>query len=216
MKLFESSVVIGCDQSPDQIKDARAIRAVLESFGLRVHLYDLTRKRDALQFLAGEIADCEYVVLCCHGGPGDMIKLRMSDQKDGDYDCPDGWEIIDFALTADNIPDHVRGRGRTLLCVACAAGQETLAQAFFMAGYRAYIASSQSVLGWAGILFVIGFFYHLITANRIDDAPTSYTDAEAVSLASRMDAQCARGTLPFRYFTQAQEQETQTNSRESG
>ena len=40
MKLFDS-VVIGCDNSAYSFQAANAIRTTLESFGLRVHLYDL-------------------------------------------------------------------------------------------------------------------------------------------------------------------------------
>jgi hypothetical protein len=88
MKLFETSVAIACDMSPDMIRDARALRGVLECYGLRVHLYDLTRKRDALLFLSGDIADCEYVILCCHGRSGPAVALQVIDQKNGDYECP--------------------------------------------------------------------------------------------------------------------------------
>ena len=158
-----------------------------------------------LQFLAGEIADCEYVVLCCHGGLGHTIDLRVIEQKDSDYDTPDGWEVVTFSLTPENIPDYVRGKGRVLICGACSAGTETLAQAFFTAGYKAYIASGAAVYGLAGILFEIGFFYHLMSVTRIDQALTNCTEQEAVMLAARMDAKDPRGTLPFRYFSPNQE-----------
>ncbi len=66
MKLYKS-VVICCDKSPKLFQDATAIRAALEAFGLRVHLYDLAQKRGALEFLAGAMPECDYVILFCHG-----------------------------------------------------------------------------------------------------------------------------------------------------
>ncbi len=208
MKLFDT-VVIGCDNSPDMIKDARAIRAALEVFGLRVYLYDLTRRRETLQFLAGEIPSCEYVVLCCHGSSdrdgSPQIGLQVVDQRDGDYDKGDGWEQVEFGLTPANIPAIVGGNGRTLICYACGAGGEAFAQAFLNAGCRAYIAAGgRGAYANAAVLFVIGFFYHLVTATRIDDEPTSHTDAEAVLLASAMDADYPRGTRAFHYFSSPQ------------
>ena len=205
MNLFDS-VVIGCDNSLDMIKDARAIRAVLETFGLRVHLYDLTRKREALQFLAGGFSPCQYVILCCHGGDdpdaGAQINLQVVDQAGGDYDNAANWERVTVSLTPANIPDIVRGMGRTLICYACGSGREPFARAFLEAGYKAYIAPIGSgVYGNAAVLFVLGLFYHLLTASRLDDEPTCHTDHEAVSLAAEFDANTPRGTRPFRYYS---------------
>ena len=53
------------------------------------------------------------------------------------------------------------------------------------------------------MLFVIAFFYHLLTESRIDDAPTHYTDREAVALASALDADYPRGTRTFHYYSAA-------------
>ncbi len=205
MKLFES-VVIGCDNSPDMIRDARTIRAVLETFGLRVHLYDLTRKREALQFLAGEIPQCDYVVLCSHGwndpDEGAQISLQVVDQADGDYDNAAHWESVTLGLTPANIPDMAQGMGRTLICYACGSGREPFAQAFLKAGYKAYIAPrGDGVYGNAGVLFIIGLFYHLMTATRIGDEPTCHTDQEAVALAAALDANTPRGTCAFHYYS---------------
>ncbi len=51
------------------------------------------------------------------------------------------------------------------------------------------------------MLFVIAFFYHLLTESRIDDAPTCYMDRKAVALASALDADYPRGTRTFHYYS---------------
>lgn len=90
--------------------------------------------------------------------------------------------------------------GRTLNCLACGSGQESFAQAFFQAGYKAYIAPrGDGAYANAGVLFVLGFFYHLLTAARLGDNPTNYTNQEAVALAATIDADYTRGTRAFHY-----------------
>lgn len=205
MKLYQS-VVICCDMSAKIFQDATAIRAALEAFGLRVHLYDLVQKRSALEAFAGAIPECDYVVLLCHGGRdadgSPQLNLKVVDQKDGDYANPNGWEVVNFTLTPANIPEYVNGKGRTLICLSCGAGQEAFAEAFLKAGFAGYIASQgDGSYANAAILFVIAFFYHLLTESRIDDAPTYYTDREAVALASALDADYPRGTRTFHYYS---------------
>lgn len=204
MKMYQS-VVICCDKTPKLFQDATAVRAALEAFGLRVHLYDLAQKRGALEFLAGAIPPCDYIVLFCHGGRdsngGRQLGLTVVDQANGDYDNPDGWERVTVGLTPANIPDYVQGMGRTLICVGCGAGQEEFAQAFLKAGFKGYIApQADYIYANAAMMFVIGFFYHLLTESRIDDNPTKYTDQEALVLASTIDGDHPRGTRIFRYY----------------
>lgn len=204
MKLYQS-VVICCDMSEKVIEEATAIRAALEAFGLRVHLYALAQKRNALEVLAGTMPECDYVVLLCHGGQeadgSPQLNLKVVDQKNGDYDNPNGWEVVNFSLTPANIPEYVNGKGRTLICLSCGGGQEAFAEAFFKAGFAGYIASQgDGIYANAAILFVIGFFYHLLTESRIGDAPTHHTDREAVALASALDADYPRGTRTFHYY----------------
>ena len=205
MKLYKS-VVICCDKSPKLFQDATAIRAALEAFGLRVHLYDLAQKRGALEFLAGAMPACDYVILFCHGGRdaegGARLNLTVVDQVDGDYDNPRGWERVQVDLTPASIPDYVKGLGRTLICVACGAGQEAFAQAFLKAGYKGYIAPQGDYINAnAAMVFVIAFFYHLLTESRIEDEPTNHTDQQAVALASALDADYPRGTRTFHYYS---------------
>ncbi len=206
MKLYES-VVICCDKVSKQFQDATAVRAALEAFGVRVHLYDLAQKRGALEFFAGAMPECKYVVLFCHGATNAdgewQLGLQVVDQVDGDYDNRRGWERVTVGLTPANIPDLVRGMGRTLICLGCGAGRESFAQAFLKAGYRAYIAPEGNYVNAnAAMLFVIGFFYHLLTEGRLEDRRVGLTDQDSVTLASVLDADyhpC--GTRAFHYYS---------------
>lgn len=205
MKLYDSVVVI-CDNSRRMTQDANAIRTVLEAFGLRVYLYDLVQKRDALEVLAEGFPECEFVILCCHGysdpNGGPQIVLEVIDQVDGDYNKCGGWEKSTINLTPANISDYFSGNGRTLLSIACGSGKELLAKAFLQADFKAYIApGGAGVHTNSTILFVIGFFYHLLAATRLEDEPLHHTHQEAVSLAAQSDADYTQGTRAFHYYS---------------
>ncbi len=205
MKMYRS-VVICCDKSAKIFQDATAIRAALEAFGARVHLYDLAQKRSAMEMLAGTMPDCDYVVLLCHGGQSasgePQLNLEVVDQKNGDYDNSNDWELVNIILTPTSIPEIVSGKGRTLICLGCGAGQEPFGQAFLTAGFKDYIAPQGDYINAnAAMIFVIAFFYHLLTESRIDDEPTAHTNQEAVALASALDGDYPRGTQMFRYYS---------------
>ena len=105
-------------------------------------------------------------------------------------------------MTPANIPEYVNGKGSTLICLSCGAGQEAFAEAFLKAGFAGYIAAEgNDIYANAAMLCVIAFSYHLLTARRLDDAPTYYTDREAAALASALDADYPRGTRTFHYYS---------------
>lgn len=202
MKLFDS-VVIACDHSPDMFSMAKAIQGVLEEFGLRVHFYRLVQKKNVLDFLARQIPACEYVVLCCHGRGSDddmNITLQVVDQVDGEYDNPNGWDLITFKLTPANIPQYIKDAQGTFISLACGSGREPFAKAFLESGYKSYIAPVlRSYNGDAAVLFTIGLFYHLLASDRDFDKRT-YTDKEAVERAAALDSDFELGTRVFRYY----------------
>ena len=183
---------------------ANGIRSVLESQGLNVHFYNLMQKRSVLQFLAGQVPETQYTVICCHGGgsleTGKEMSFQVIHQKDDDYENPNNWERVTFGLTPANIPQCVQGKGRTIISIACGSGQEDFAQAFLAAGCHAYIApQGDYVDSNASVLFVAGFFYHLLAEAR-GSQPKTYTIEEAVQRAAAMDADCTQGTRLFRYY----------------
>lgn len=199
MKLFDE-VAVACDLK--MIEEANAIRAVLESFRLRVRFHRFVRRRNVVEFFGDSPGGCEYTVLVCHGmGDAEEPKIRFEvvDQAEGKMDAPEGWEDAPFDLTPSTITKVVAGARGTLVSVACGSGRKPLAEAFLAAGYEAYVAPVEEYYdGDSAVLFVAGFFYHLLAEDR-DYAPMSYTAREATERAAAMDEHFELGTRAFRY-----------------
>lgn len=204
MKPFETVTVV-CDQGGGMQRLAQSIRAFLEGQGLHVHFYNLVQKRDVLKLLAGQFPPTRYTVICCHGGEspetGKQFSFEVVHQKDDDYENPNGWERITFALTPANIAQYVGGEGRTFLSIACGSGHEDFARAFLEAGCDAFIAPRAGYVdSAASVLFVAGFFYFLLAESR-DEERVIYSEEEAVQRASGMDADYTYGTRSFFCYT---------------
>jgi hypothetical protein len=197
VKMFDR-VVIGTDLASLDI--AHAIRSSLELFRLHVYLDWFVQKRNVLDFLAGNVPDSDYVVLCCHGlqgvkdpsGVTPMAFLDLSDQVDGK------WVGTDVALTPANIPGLVKLPGRTIIALGGEAGREPLARAFLESGCRAYVGPDDHVDQDSTALFAIAFFYHLLAPDR--DSRLRWTDRQAAELAARFDPDSREGTHVFRYY----------------
>jgi len=195
MKLFER-VAIVCDHTPEMLEMAGALRAMLESFTLRVDFHHLIQKRQMLDFFA-QSPEADFTVLFTHG-EGKQLTFTVVDQEDGDFEAVHGWEEVKFALTPENIPEVVRGAHGTLIAVGCGGGKLTFADAFLAAGYEAFVgAATDYVDGNASLLFLVGFFYHLLAESQ-DYAPQGYTIEEAVVRASEIDRDFAEGMQAFR------------------
>lgn len=201
MRMFDD-VMVACDHL--MLQEAEAVRAVLESFALRVHFYRLYQKYDVLDFFAGKgVPECDYTVLVCHGTgrtEGEAaIALDVGEQEDDDPRAPTGWEPMEFLLTPKNIPEVVTGARGTLVSIACGSGRRPLAGAFLKAGYSSYVAPIDGYDGDAVLLFVTGFFYHLLAEDR-DLCERSYSEEEAVERAAAMDREFEHGTRVFRHY----------------
>jgi hypothetical protein len=198
VKPFDS-VVIG--SARDTFAEAQAMRAALESYLLNVHLYWFRQKRNLMDFLAGHVADADYVVLCCHGHPrvaGDpstteVIVHDLVEEIDG------RWEAGDVALGPDAIRETVKLPGRAVITCGCATGTEPIARAFLDSGCRAYIGPVASADQDAGPLFVSAFFYSLLRPNV--DPRVSMTEQRATGLAAGIDTLSREGTHVLRYYS---------------
>lgn len=204
MKFFDTVTVV-CDQGGGMQQLAQGIRAFLEGQGLYVHFYNLVQKRAVLRLLTGEMPFTQYTVICCHGDEhpetGRQLSFQVVHQKDDDYENPNDWERITFGLTPTNIPQYVKGNGRTLISLACGSGHEEFAEAFLKAGCSAYIAPREAYVDSnASVLFVAGFFYHLLAESR-DAERITYSEAEAVQRAAAIDADYTYGTRPFHFYS---------------
>jgi len=199
MKMFDSVVVV-CDQWSLDI--ATAIRASLELFRLRVHFYFCVQKQNVLDVLAGQIPPSDYVVLCSHGIDTEKIDVASPDSHQAGFqvvDMIDGeWKSIWLALTPSKVAQYVSLAGRTVISGGCSSGREPLARAFLRSGCLAYLGPIEDVDQDADALFIIGFFYHLLSRDRHTDL--SCSDKEAAELEGRFDTRARSGTHLFRYY----------------
>lgn len=201
-----SSVVLACDD--DMLRQAMALRAVLEQFGLRVHFYHLIQKGHLLDFLAGARVKSDYTVLCCHGicteedGPHLLLNVIEQALPETPQDSGDGeWHTVFLRLTPALLSKHLKKGHGTFISTGCSTGQQEMAEVFLNAGYSAYIGCANNIDAGSGTLFVLGFFHHLLAGER--DLPTeTYDDQEAVERARSIDSGAIEwGTNGFRYFT---------------
>ena len=200
-KDFVSAVIV-CDNAPGTFQQAIAIRSILEAFHVRVSFYQLVRKNDLLDFLLGNYSDCDYVIWFCYGSPGidgeDGLNFQVVHQKDNNYTSKSGWEQINFTLKPSTVSQYVKNPKGTLICGA-ASGQ-LWAEAFISAGYQGYIAPTNQDLSCnSEILFLTGFFYHLLIHN-LDYTNQRLTLQESVIAAASMDSYYEYGTKLFRYY----------------
>ena len=204
MKFFETVTVV-CDQGAGMQGLAESIRTFLEGQELHVQFYNLVQKRDVLKFFAGDFPLTRYAVICCHGSEvadtGKQMSFEVVHQKKDNYENAEGWERITFSLTPANIVQHVQGKGRTFISLACGSGHQDFADAFLKAGCSAFIAPQSAYVDTsAGLLFTAGFFYFLMAEAR-DYERIVYSEAEAVQRASLIDPDYTYGTRPFRCYT---------------
>lgn len=201
MKLF-STVAIVTDHT--MVEDASALRAVLEAFSVRVEFFRLVQRPQVLSFFQQEQQQ-DYTIIFCHGNgepPGDLhLALKVVDQKDGDYEAPEGWAPTTVKVTPAFVKENIRGRVGTLISTACGSGRRPLADAFIDAGYNSYIAPVEPYYNsQAGIAFLTSFFYLLLSEDR-DYAEIKYSEVEAVQAAVELDSEFAYGPNAFRRYT---------------
>jgi hypothetical protein len=197
MQMFDS-VVIACDQINLDI--ATAIRGVLEGFRLHVYLHVCVQERNVLDVLAGKIPHSSYVILCATGGGFQVVT-----QREG------VWGPACVVLTPDFVRQKVALAERGIISMGCGTGRQELAQAFLHTGCRAFLGPDDlgpedvHIDQDANALFVITFFYHLLSGVR---SPAHHrveaeaeAEAEAVRRAAAADSDLREGTHLYRYYT---------------
>ena len=210
LRMF-TPVAIVCDRT--MLREAHALRGVLESFALQVDFHYFIQKRQILDFFA-QPRNYAYTIIFCHGSgktAEDMhLRLEVVDQEAGDYDTPgdEGWDFVVVELTPAKIAEYVQNRDGTLLSTACGSGREPLAEAFLKSGYRSYIAPVHLddpeeiyVDLDSSLVFFTNFFYYLMDGVDRDYSTTTYTEQEAVEKASQLDPDFRFGTKIFRRHT---------------
>jgi len=177
------------------IEEARAIRAALESFRLRVELHRLVQRWQAEDFFGRRAKDYEHLVLCAHGTEG-RIKLEVIEPK---KDNPELGEFVGYLLKPATIPDQESGFRGTLISTACCSGQEAFGTAFLKAGCRAYLGPTGYADLTSATLYVIAFFYFLHYEDLLP-SPEKYTIAEAAEAARLVDRRARLGTKLWRLY----------------
>jgi hypothetical protein len=186
-------VGIVCDHT--LIEEARAIRAALEAFRLRVELHRLVQRWQAQDFFAHRAKDYEHLVLCGHGNE-QRIKLEVIEPK---KDNPELGEMVGYLLKPATIPDQLLGFRGTLVSTACCSGQEPFGAAFLKAGCRAYLGATNYVDLTSATLYVIAFFYFLQYEQCLP-SPEKYTIVEAAEAARLVDRRAKLGTMLLKLY----------------
>ena len=202
MKRLSTSVAIMCDGAAGNFQQASAVRSVLESFGLQVYFYQITQKQNVIDFLAGNYADCDYVIWFCYGCPdsegNEQLNFSVVHQQENDYDNKSGWERVNVNLTPSNLGEYIKNPKGTLICAATSG--KYWAEAFIKAGYKAYIAPNKADTACNSYtLFLTGFFYYLLM-HSLDYTDKKFSPQESVTKAALMDRDYEYGTQLFEYY----------------
>jgi hypothetical protein len=179
-------VGVVCDHTV--IEEARAIRAALESFRLRVELHRLVQRWQAEDFFAHRAKDYEHLVLYGHGNE-QRIKLQVIETKKENRELGD-W--VEYLLKPATIPDQLLGFRGALVSTACCSGQEAFGAAFLKAGCEAYLGPTDYVDQSSSTLYVIALFYFLQYEECLP-SPEKYTIAEAAEAARLVDRRAKLG-----------------------
>jgi len=202
MKRLSISVAIIGDGAAGNFQQAAAIRSVLESFSIKVYFYQLLQQQNLLDFLAGNYADCDYVIWYCYGCPneqGSQINFQVVHQQDNDYDNKSNWQRQTIGLTPNNLAEYIKNPKGTLICGA-AFGSEW-AEALLKAGYQACILPTTADIACnAKMLFLTGFFYYLTMHGLDYYQGQKFTPQAAVKYAAAMDKHYEGGTKLFHYY----------------
>lgn len=162
MELFEEVVVVSDVRSAEE---AYTVRSILEFYRLRVRFERLVQRRQLDDFFAGRLGSSPYTVVMVHGAETDegrVIRFELVDNAGGDPKAAEGWEPITVDLSARTIPEIVTKGSGTLITCSCRGGDSSLAEAFFQAGYDAYVGQTEPYYSsHASLMFVTGLFYFL-------------------------------------------------------
>ena len=198
MKIYDSVTIVSDENS----EVAMAIRSVMEQFRLRVQLYVGVWKQHLLDFFEGKVPCAEHIVICTSGdGDTESENIDLDEMKMA-FSCVqvvDDWEGTTFYLTPRNIPKLVSFQEKRVLFCGCGSGRQAFAKAFIGAGCKSYIGATGEVDGDSAMMFVLSFFYHLLSSNR--DEGITCSERKAFERAVALDTLSPSGTCRFKYFT---------------
>lgn len=144
-------------------RESNAIRAVLESLGVRVNFFGVGQARHLASVLDGTEGGSPWIVLCCHGDEGGIVLPGLAPQVER-------FQPWHGKVGAHELTNRVRLPGRHVICTGCDTGTAELAEAFFGGGCAAYLAPTGAPFGYAGVIAVTLVFYELTHDRGLDEA----------------------------------------------
>lgn len=100
------------------------------------------------------------MVLCCHGIDGAILLPGLG----GEIAAAQPFD----RLGPEEVREHFRLAGSTVLSLGCDTGDKELAQAFLDSGAAAYIAPVDAPYGHAGLFAALYLFYELTQGRPLD------------------------------------------------
>jgi hypothetical protein len=150
--------LVACD-----LPEATAIRAALESFGVKVNYFSVGRAQHTVNVLNGVEATAPFVILSMRGDKGKLL-LPSLDERIA------ATERFNDALTPEDLESFVNLPGRVVLSLGCETGTQALADVFLRHGCVAYIGPEGAPFGYASAFVPIYLFYELTEMRTLEQA----------------------------------------------
>jgi hypothetical protein len=131
---------------------ALALRSVLESYGITIHLRSAARASQVVRLLNGSTPLSEHVILMCHGVEEGIHLPELSPVLAAE-------EHYKGPLSAANLREFLRLPDRFVLNTGCSLGKPEYADAFLSAGCQAYVGPTGDPEGDAALFYALHFFY---------------------------------------------------------
>lgn len=159
--------------------ESMAIRAALESFGARVTLHLIGRPNDLIDVLSSVDlhGKMDYLILNFHGDEGRFCLPELGEDV---YEDNEPKSIYFGPL---DVQTYSRLQGVKVIAAGCTLGWEQLATAFLQSGCHSYLAPNDYIDGNANLMFLIRFFYEIISHHK--------NQQEAFELAQAIDSETA-------------------------
>lgn len=133
---------------------ALALRAVVETWGMPVHLTHIGNTRQLVERLQQPVVIPRYLLLECHGIVDGLALPELAPELER-------LQPYHRALTPANVREFVQVPGATVINTGCSLGTEAFALAFIQGGARTYIGADSDPSGDGALLYVLRLFYGL-------------------------------------------------------
>lgn len=143
----------------DATAEARLLRLHLEWLGLDVRLTGTGRPSDIADALTIFGNPSRLALICAHGDADGFI---MPDLAPGS----DDWHLTDNRLRPDDIREHIRLDGTTVISTACATGTDDFAAAFHETGADVYLAPDGEPDGRTAAL-IVALVIQLVVSDNL-------------------------------------------------